>query len=151
MSGSNPPDRTDRLLAGNRAHDTAGEQIPHSTRPAPQLVRPSRSAAKLGERTMAAPKPKKQKTAKRKEVEVRDLYNFMTGKDELAEAKKAVRAIIDDEPIDLVRLETNLREALAAIQKIRSNSISNRMIQELMISHEKHYASLLLLIVGKQH
>jgi hypothetical protein len=65
MSGSNPPDRTDRLLAGNRAHDTAGEQIPHSTRPAPQLVRPSRSAAKLGERTMAAPKPKKQKTAKR--------------------------------------------------------------------------------------
>jgi hypothetical protein len=75
----------------------------------------------------------------------------MSGGDELVEARDAIRAIIDDEPIDLVNLENNLREALAAIRKIRSSTISNKKVHELMICHERHYASLLLLIVGKHN
>jgi hypothetical protein len=91
------------------------------------------------------------KRAKPDDVTLVDLYNFMTGSDDFAEARSVIRSIIDDDPIDLIRLESGLRDALAAIRKIRSSTMSTKKIQELMSGREEHYASLLRLIVGRQH
>jgi hypothetical protein len=76
------------------------------------------------------------KRAMRKDTTELDLYNFMTGRDDLKEARDIIRTIIHDDPIDLIRLESSLRDALAATRKIRSSTISTKKIQELMISHE---------------
>jgi hypothetical protein len=91
------------------------------------------------------------KRAKRKEVTERDLWAFVTGPKEFAEAKKIVRSIIDDDPIDLKRLQGSLRDILAAIRKVRSSAMCTKKLDRLLVSHEKHYASLLGLIVGKPH
>jgi hypothetical protein len=80
-----------------------------------------------------------------------DLYKFLTGEDELLEIKGVIRRIVDDDPIDLAALEAKLREGLSAIRKLRSSSMTTKKLHWALASYERHYTSLLELIVGKHH
>ena len=91
------------------------------------------------------------KKAKRTETTEIDLYNFVQGVKDFRKNQPVIRSILDDDPIDLKRLETGLRDVLGAITKIRSSSISGNETQRLFGSHEAYYRSLLELMVGKQH
>jgi hypothetical protein len=97
-----------------------------------------------------ANRPPNQKR-RRDKTTLEDLYNFLTGQDELFELESVIRRIVDDDPIDLAALEVKLREVVSVIRKFRSSSMTNKKLQQALASYERHYTSLLELIVGKQH
>ena len=96
-----------------------------------------------------AQSPKKSK--RKRETTWEDVSNLMLGSRELKKLKQEIRNIIDEEHIDLGKLQASLREAIAAVRKIRSSSLSSKTLRSTMDNYESHYTSLLEIIVGKQH
>jgi len=80
-----------------------------------------------------------------------DFINLIVGGRDILRLIDIIRSTIDNDPIDIPSLETSLREAIAAIQRIRSSGVRDKAIVGVIDSYEKYCQSLIDIIVGQQH
>ncbi|MGA8694369.1 MAG: hypothetical protein WB689_11085 [Xanthobacteraceae bacterium] len=80
-----------------------------------------------------------------------EVTNFVIGCEEACHLESEVHSIMDDEPINLDRLELRLREAIGAIKRVRDSGLGNKRLHMQLSSFEKYCKSVLGAIVGQQH
>jgi hypothetical protein len=77
-----------------------------------------------------------------------EIANFIIGCSDASQLQD--EAIINDEPLDVDRLEPRLREAIAAVKRARV-SLGDKRLRGELSSFEQYCKSLLQIIVGQQH
>jgi hypothetical protein len=77
--------------------------------------------------------------------------NFVIGCGDASQLQDEILAIIDDEPLDVDRLEPRLREAIGAIKRARVSGLGDKRLRGKLNSFEQYCKSLLEIIVGQQH
>jgi hypothetical protein len=83
-----------------------------------------------------------------------DVLNLFVSWREVSRSYDTIRSIIDDDPIDLPKLEAGLREALAATERARVASAvgeRSKRTDSLLDGYEDYLRMLLSEIVGEQH
>ena len=80
-----------------------------------------------------------------------EVTNFVIGCEEASRLEREIHSIMDDEPINLDRLELHLREAIGAVKRVRDGSLGNKRLHMQLSSFEKYCKSVLEAIVGQQH
>ena len=80
-----------------------------------------------------------------------EIANFVIGCRDASQLQDEIHAIINDEPLDLDRLEPCLREAIGAIKRTRVSGLGDKRLRGELNSFEQYCKSLLEIIVGQQH
>jgi hypothetical protein len=79
-----------------------------------------------------------------------EIANFIIRCSDASQLQDEIQAIINDEPLDVDRLEPRLREAIAAVKRARV-SLGDKRLRGELSSFEQYCKSLLQIIVGQQH
>jgi hypothetical protein len=80
-----------------------------------------------------------------------EIANFVIGCSDASELQDEIQAIINDEPLDVDRLEPRLREAIGAIKKARVSGLGDERLRGELNSFELYCKSLLEIILGQPH
>jgi hypothetical protein len=88
---------------------------------------------------------------KRKARTDAEVANFVIACDNASRLEHEICKIMDDEPINLDCLELRLREAIAAVKRVRDSGVGTKRVHKHLNSFEKYCKSVLQTIVGRQH
>ena len=80
-----------------------------------------------------------------------EIANFVIGCSDASQLQDEIHAILDDEQLDVDRLEPRLREAIGAVKKARVSGLGDNRLRGKLKSFEQHCKSLLEIIVGQHH
>jgi hypothetical protein len=80
-----------------------------------------------------------------------EIANFVIGCSDASHLQDEINAIINDEPLDVGRLEPRLREAIGAVKKARVSGLGDKRLRGELNSFEQYCKSLLEIIVGRPH
>jgi hypothetical protein len=80
-----------------------------------------------------------------------DLLNLAVGGREAIRLEREIRALIDDEPINLRRLQEAPREGIRAVKMVRASGVRSKQILEPMERFESYCKSILSEIIGREH
>jgi hypothetical protein len=80
-----------------------------------------------------------------------EVANFALGCRDASQLQSEIHAIIDDEPIDLDRLQLCLREAIGAVKRARVTGLGSKRLRGELNGFEQYCKSVLETIIGQQH
>jgi hypothetical protein len=80
-----------------------------------------------------------------------EIANFVIGCSDASQLYDEIQAIINDEPLDVDRLEPRLREAIGAVKRARVSGLGDNRLRGGLNSFEQYCKSLLEIIVGQDH
>jgi hypothetical protein len=80
-----------------------------------------------------------------------EIANFVIGCSDASELQDEIQAIINEEPLDVDRLEPRLREAIGAIKKARVSGLGDERLRGELNRFEQYCKSLLVIILGQTH
>jgi hypothetical protein len=80
-----------------------------------------------------------------------EIANFVIGRSDASQLQDEIQAIINDEPLDVDRLEPRLRKAIGAVKRARVSGLGDKRLRGELNSFEQYCKSLLDIIVGQPH
>jgi hypothetical protein len=80
-----------------------------------------------------------------------EVANFVIGCSDASQLYDEIQAIVNDEPLDVDRLEPRLREAIRAVKRARVSGLGDNRLRGGLNSFEQYCKSLLEIIVGQDH
>ena len=80
-----------------------------------------------------------------------EVANFVMGCRDASQLQREIHAIMDDEPIDLDRLQLCLREVIGAVKRARVTGLGSKRLRGELTGFEQYCKSVLETIIGQQH